>query len=140
MKYEGIFVDTNFLVYAHDPREKRKHQLAKEQIEKWWLSSTVPILSIQVLQEFYVTLTRLGLAKKTAKELTEVYSSWRVIDNDKNILYDALEISERSKVSFWDSLILAAAIKAGAEELWTEDLSHGQKFGPVKVRNPFKGQ
>lgn len=138
MRYEQIFVDTNFLIYAHDPRDKPKHIIAKEKLEQWWAENAIPSLSVQVLQEFYVTLVRYGIKSKDAMRLTDLYSTWRVIDNDKQVLRDGLNIVERNKVSLWDALILSAAIKSGAKELWTEDLTHGQRFGPLKVVNPFK--
>lgn len=137
MKYELIFIDTNFLIYAHDPRDQKKYSFAKDKLAQWWREDTVPIISIQVLQEFYVTLVRLGIKVKEASKLTELYSNWRVIDNDKTVLKNALQIVERYKISFWDALILSAAIKAGAHEVWTEDLNHAQKFGPLKIVNPF---
>ena len=138
MKYEQIFVDTNFLVYAHDQRDVKKYKIANSTLYKWWDTNIVPSISAQVLHEFYVSLVRIGASTGEAVKLVELYSCWRVIANDTAVLKDAMQIIVRYKLSLWDSLIVAAAIRAGAEELWTEDLQHGQKFGRLQVINPFR--
>ena len=133
-----VFVDTNILVYAHDRAAGRKHEIARNKIISLWEEPMPPVVSGQVLQELYVTLIRKHLAAKDVREFVTDYMQWRVIANDASLIREGISITERWKVSFWDGLILAAALRANVAEVWTEDLNEGQDYGGVRVVNPFR--
>jgi predicted nucleic acid-binding protein len=96
-------------------------------------------VSIQVLQELHVNLIReAGLSPEHAAQRVGHYLAWRVIDNDRALLASAFDVQVRWQLSYWDSLIVAAAHRSGAPTLWSEDLSDGQRYGEVVVRNPLR--
>jgi predicted nucleic acid-binding protein len=133
------FVDTNILVYAYDRSAGEKHDLAKRLIETLWNDNT-GIISTQVLQEFYVNVRRKvqsPLSATEARKLIEDYLSWKVVVNDGAALLEAIEIEQRYQLSFWDALIVQAANTGSAEVLYSEDLNAGQRYGEVRVENPF---
>jgi len=138
MSDDQVFVDTNILVYAHDRDAGEKHRIAMEKVGALWHRALLPSTSVQVLQEFYVTLTRKKVRAPDAREVVTNYLEWDVIDNDRALLLEGMRIKERWLVSFWDALVLAAAKKAKARELWSEDLSAGQVYEGVVVVNPLK--
>jgi predicted nucleic acid-binding protein len=134
------FVDTNILVYAEDRTVKIKHELARDLVLELWEERT-GVLSIQVLQEFYVTATRKlkkPLSPAKAQEIVHEYLTWTVIENTGRLLTAALELHKNAQLSFWDAMVVQAAIEAGCDKLYSEDLNSGQRFGPVLVVNPFK--
>ena len=112
MTGKNIFVDTNILVYAHDLDSGTKHETACELIKELWLSEHPPSISIQVLQELYVNLTRKNINDKEANETVKDYMQWNVIDNNSKILMNGIKEKKRWKISFWDGLIIAAAKQA----------------------------
>jgi len=133
------FVDTNVLVYAEDRDGGRKHEVARDLIVDLW-NRRDGVLSVQVLQELYVTLTRKvrrPLPPARAAELVREYLVWRVVDNDGDLLIAAMALQQKGSISFWDALIVEAASAAGCDRLYSEDLNSGQHFGPVKIVNPF---
>lgn len=134
------FIDTNVLLYAVgnavEERDKRRQAMAV-------LERSDCVLSVQVLQEFYVQATnpRRGL-KLNHDEAVEAIQSWlhfRVQPMSLAVLERALWIKQRYQVAYWDAAILAAASAAGCREVWSEDLSDGQDYDGVRVNNPFKG-
>lgn len=134
------FVDTNILVYAEDRNTKTKHEAARDLIIELW-EDREGVLSIQVLQEFYVTVTRklkkpLSVAK--AHEIVREYLTWTVIENTGRLLSAALDLHQSAQLSFWDAMVVQAAIEAGCDKLYSEDLNAGQRFGSMIVVNPFK--
>ena len=136
-----VFVDTNILVYAYDRGAGTRHAKAFRLIEQLWQHGN-GILSTQVLQEFYVNVRRKAQRPVTAEQaraLISDYMAWNPIVNDGAAMLDAIDLEKRFQLSFWDSLILAAAQKGGASIIYSEDFNHGQKFGSVEVRNPFLG-
>jgi predicted nucleic acid-binding protein len=131
------FLDTNVLVYAAAGRgaEEAKRKRALELIDSEDFG-----LSAQVLQEFYVTVTRKierGLSAKRALEWMEQLEAFPCLAIDSSLVTIAVEISERYQISYWDGAIIAAAEALGAETLYSEDLNHGQQYGSVQARNPF---
>ena len=139
MNADKSFVDTNVLVYAHDRGAGRKHEIAKALVENLWRQRK-GVISIQVLQEFYVNVRRKALnpvRPKEAKQLLADYMSWEVVINDGESLLQAVETETHYKISFWDALIVQAANAAGATVLYSEDLSHDQRYGATRVHNPF---
>lgn len=141
MKGVRTFLDTNILIYAYDTSAGDKHQKARDLLTGLW-ESGLGMVSTQVLQEFHVTVTRkipkpLNLA--TAREIIADFLTWDVVVNDGESILKAIDVQEKHGFSFWDSMVIAAAIAGGAEVLLTEDLSDGQKIGGVEIRNPFAG-
>lgn len=133
------FVDTNVLVYAHDTSAGGKHARAKALVADLWQSGN-GCLSVQVLQEFYVTVTqkvRKLLASDTASRIIEYLSNWRVHTPGADDVLEAIRIHQRYAISFWDAMIIRSAEALGCKVLWSEDLNPGQYYGEVKVVNPF---
>jgi len=134
-----IFVDTNILIYAHNLDAGPKHDTAVTFMEELWEKET-GVLSTQVLQEFYVNVTRkipTPLSPAKARGVIENYLAWQVELNDPQTILLASEIEERYLLSFWDSLIIAAARHGGAIKILTEDLKHGQRIEGIYIENPF---
>jgi predicted nucleic acid-binding protein len=117
--------------------------LNREKVQKILLDlwdSGQGLLSIQVLQEFFVSATRKipqPLALKEAQHIVNDLLTWEVVVNDGDSILEAIELHSSHKYSFWDSLIIQAAIKGGASLLLSEDLSGGQTIRGVTIKNPF---
>jgi predicted nucleic acid-binding protein len=135
-----VFVDTNAMVYARDPAERRKQQLAAHWIDELWAAGCGR-LSAQVLSEYYNTVTRKlspGLSAAEAAEDIEALFAWDPVPVDVGILTAAFAIEDRYQLSWWDSLIVAAAQRAGCRYLLSEDFQAEQDFGGLTVVNPFE--
>ena len=136
---DRIFLDTNIIVYAHDRSSGDKHAVAREIMDYLW-ESRRGVISVQVLQEFYVCITNKilkPLSLKNAKLILEYLSTWDVVANDKYLTLKAIDIQERYRFSFWDSLIIQAAIQGQTRILFSEDLPDGQAVMDMKILNPF---
>jgi len=136
---DKYFVDTNILVYAHDRSAGAKHDRARTLIEQLWQSGN-GVLSTLVLQELCLNLRRKSnppLQIEETRRLLQDYLSWEIVVNSPESVLQALEIEDRYKTSFWDALILHAAEISGAAVLYSEDFSANQKYGSVRVVNPF---
>jgi len=134
------FVDTNILVYAHDVDQAEKHLIARRILIEL-MSNRSGALSPQVLQEFYVTVTRKiakPLSKRAARDIVEDYSVWCIATTAVEVA-TAFRIEDEARISFWDALICASALKAGATVLLSEDMNSGQKIAGVRIENPFAG-
>jgi predicted nucleic acid-binding protein len=134
-----VFVDSNILVYAHDADAGPKQKIAAAQLKALW-QDQLGRISIQVLQEFYVTVTqKLGkpLAKSKAREIVRDYAQWVAIPTTPQTVIRGSEISEGWRLSFWDSLILAAAEEQDCSTVLTEDLNAGQTVAGIRIINPF---
>lgn len=137
---DKTFVDTNILVYAHDLDAGKKHEAARDLVKSLWESRN-GVISTQVLQELYVTLTRkipAPLENPLARRIVSNYLTWEVAVNDGAVVLQASEIEERNNLSFWDAMIVAAAYNLNAAVLLTEDLSDGQQIEGITIRNPLK--
>jgi predicted nucleic acid-binding protein len=135
-----VFVDTNVLLYAYDSDESVKHNRAKHRLRELWDSNS-GTLSMQVLQEFYVNVTRKitrPLARSEARKAVEDYSLWCVETSSQEIR-TAFRIEDEARIGFWDALIVAAALRAGATRILSEDLSAGQRIAGIVIENPFSG-
>jgi predicted nucleic acid-binding protein len=135
----SVFVDTNILIYAHDLDAGSKHAVAASLITELWESRS-GVLSTQVLQEFYVNITRKitkPLSAAQARGVIGNYLAWHVEHNDPETIMLASAIEERYLLSFWDSLIVAAASSARVEKILTEDLQNGQIIEGILIENPF---
>lgn len=136
---DRVFVDTNILVYAHDLSAGDRHDRASAIIESLWESET-GVISTQVLQELYVTITRKiknPVKLPIAREIIRNYLAWPVQINDPETTILASELEEKHRLSFWDAMIVAAALRLQAKKIITEDLQHGQTIESVLVENPF---
>ena len=139
MMADRFFVDTNVLVYAHDAGSGPKHDSARSLLKRLWEERS-GILSTQVLQEFYANVRRKAKNPMPAAEVRQTiedYLCWTVVVNDGGAILRAVDLAEKHGISFWDALIVDAANQAGAATLYSEDLSHGQIYGSVRVLNPF---
>ena len=131
------FLDTNILVYAAagGEGEEIKRRQALRLIADYNFG-----LSAQVLQEFYVTVVRKidkPLRPADALEWIEQLEAFPCQPIEPSLIKIGVEISQRYQISYWDGAVIAAAEALGAETLFTEDLSHDQKYGSVRVVNPF---
>lgn len=137
---DRFFVDTNILLYAHDRSAGIKHERARAVLEDLWATRS-GVVSTQVLQEFCVNARRKAAKPLTLAETRDAvtdYLAWQVVVNTSASVLEALELEERYKLTFWDALIVQAAQASGAAVLYSEDLSDGQRYGAVRVVNPFR--
>ena len=137
---ERIFVDTNVLVYMRDSSEKLKQRRASEWIEQLWATQSGR-LSVQVLQEFYVTVTQKlkpGMTRAAAREDVRNLSKWRAVGSSPELLEVAWRVQDDFRVSWWDSLIVAAALRTDCRYVLTEDLDDGTELDGVRIIDPFR--
>lgn len=135
---DKTFVDTNVLLYAHDADAGKKHHVAKNVLAHLWESRT-GVLSLQVLQEFYVNVTRkipVPLPREIARDVVRSYSLWCTETTPAEISA-AFRIEDDSRIGFWDALIISCAAKSGASRILSEDLNAGQRISGILVENPF---
>ena len=135
---DKTFIDTNVLIYAHDVDAGAKHETAKAVIDELWNERT-GILSVQVLQEFYVNVTRkipTPLSKESARLVVSSYSVW-CTETSATEISMAFRIEDESRIGFWDALIVSSAVKSGAGRILSEDLNSGQQIAGVLIENPF---
>ena len=133
------FVDTNILVYARDKSHTGKQVRAAEILGVLWRSRTGR-LSAQVLQEYYVTVTRKlkpGLSRTEARQDVRDLMEWKPRPVSAGVLESAWEIEDRWKLSWWDSLIAASALDCGATTLLTEDMQDGLVIHSLQILDPF---
>jgi predicted nucleic acid-binding protein len=136
---DKVFVDTNILIYAHDFDAGVRQQRAADCLRELW-DTQAGRLSTQVLQEFYVNVTQKikhPLSKSSAREVIRNYTPWVQSLITPGTVVRASEISEVWRLSFWDSMILAAAEQNQATRLFSEDLSNGEVIAGVKIVNPL---
>jgi|SRR6185437_13778648 len=132
------FFDTNVLLYMYGGPNAARQTRAKELFRQYAYSNCL-LLSTQVVQEFYAAGSRkLGMPRRKLREAVAALLDIRPIVVGPAHITSAIDTEERYRISFWDALILAAAESGGAELLYTEDLSDGQQYGTVMVRNPFR--
>lgn len=134
-----VFLDTNIIIYAYDVSAGKKHDRSKKILMDLW-DSGLGVLSTQVIQEFFVSITRKisrPLQVTLAKEIVKDLLKWEVVVNDGESVLEAIEIGSRHNYSFWDSLIIQAAAASDATLLLSEDLAHDQTVRGVRIRNPF---
>lgn len=135
-----VFFDTNILVYLFDADAADKQTQARDRFQAE-ASAGRTLLSTQVLQEFYVAVTRklaVPLEPEAAEEVVRNLAVLPVVRIDPERILAAIVKSRRLQLSFWDALIVEAALAGGAECLLTEDLQHGQTIETLRIENPFK--
>ena len=133
------FFDTNILIYLFDEDAPEKKNLAQELFERETDAGRA-VLSTQVLQEFYVAVTRKladPLSPEIAENVVRNFAELPLIQIDSTLIFTAIGKSRSLGFSFWDALIIAAALSGGAECLFTEDPQHGQSIDGMRIENPF---
>lgn len=136
---DKIFVDTNILLYARDTSEPEKQTVAARRLDELWEKKS-GCLSVQVLNEYYVNVTRKldpGLTPDEAWDDIEALSVWSPLPMDMALLQRGYAVQRRYGLSWWDSLIVAAAEAAGCTKILSEDLAHGTDYFGITVENPF---
>lgn len=137
MKY---FFDTNVLVYLFDGDAPAKRNRARAVFQAHAGAGDI-LLSTQVLQEFYVAVTRKlarPLDAAEAAEATANLAELPMVNIDSKLVLTAIHRSRGSRLSFWDALVVQAALEGHASTLYSEDMQHEQTFDGLKVVNPFK--
>jgi predicted nucleic acid-binding protein len=132
------FIDTNVLVYAFDASEGLKRERALVLLDD---PSLHAVISAQVLSEFYWIVTRKltpPLEEGVAHDVVRALSEGVVVPTDATLVDAAIDLARRHRLALWDAAIVAAAKRAGCDELLTEDLSDGATIDGVRIRNPFR--
>ena len=135
---DRTFVDTNVLIYAHDVDAGSKHEAARNVLRELW-GERSGALSTQVLQEFYVNVTRKlshPISKRAARLVARSYFIW-CVDTTHTEISAAFRIEDEYRIGFWDALIVAAALKSGARRILSEDLNAALTIAGIRIENPF---
>lgn len=133
-----IFIDTNLIVYTLDKSNVYKQERARNIIRKI-VDVHQPVISTQVIKEFYiVAINKMKADPIIVKNILHNFRNMEIVTNDLELIEQAIDISVISQISFWDSLIIAAAEKANCEYIFSEDLNPGQTYRGVLVVNPFE--
>ncbi len=131
------FIDSNVLVYGQDTRDTAKQRRAQE-LAAHLVESGLGVISTQVLQEYYVTVTgKLKTAPLQAKAVLKTFSAFEIVQVTPELVEEAVDCSVLHQLSFWDALIVVAADAAGCTTLYSEDFSPGQHLLGMQVVNPF---
>ena len=133
-----VVLDTNVLVYAVS---RAADDSAKSRIALQLIDSENIGLSGQILQEFFVTVTKKNrrvLSADDALDWIETFEDFPIVPIDASLVRRGAELSARYQISYWDGAVLAAAQALQAATLYTEDLNHDQLYGDVRVVNPFR--
>lgn len=133
-----IFIDTNILVYSLDSRDSKKHTRAREVLQRI-IEKHHAVISTQVINEFYVVATKkLHADQIIVKNIIHNFRNMEIVHTDLQLIEEAIDISVISQLSYWDSLIIAAAEKANCEFVFSEDLNSGQNYRGVLLLNPLE--
>lgn len=136
---DNIFVDTNVLLYACDASEPAKQFVAAQRLDQLWDGQNGR-LSVQVLNEYFVNVTRKlepGLTLDEAWDDVEALSVWDPVAIDMPLLQRGYAVQRRYHLTWWDSLIVAAAEAASCTTILSEDLANGAQYFGIMVENPF---
>ena len=134
---EVFFVDTNVLLYAVDPVDDGKRQLAMDWLDDLWMRGAGR-LSWQVLHEYYWNaLKKMQLHPAIAQETVAALAHWRPVDTSLGLIERAWQLIDAALLSYWDALIVAAAERSGARYVLSEDFQDGREYGGLRVVNPF---
>ncbi|HYK16605.1 MAG TPA: PIN domain-containing protein [Bryobacteraceae bacterium] len=135
---DRYFVDSDVLLYAHDTRNEQKQRHAEAWLD-WLWQSAVPHVSWQVLEEFYSNaILKMRVPPYYVRLAVVAWSEWHPPDVTLGLLERAWFWSDQAKISFWDSMIVAAAERARCRWLLSEDFQSGREFGDLTVVNPFE--
>lgn len=134
---DRFFVDTNVLLYSVDAAQAQRYDRARAWLAALWETGKGR-LSWQVLHEFYVNAERkAGMARKPARDQVEAFAQWRPVEMSLGLIRRGWQWMDRAQLSYWDSLIVAAAERAGCAWLLSEDFQAGRRFASVTIVNPF---
>ncbi len=134
-----VFVDTNLWAYRLDRREPEKSTFVRDWLRELAREHEI-VISTQVLIELRSVLTRKlkpSLSWHETCAALEALAEFEVVPANASLVLDAHELARIRKLSWFDALIVEAAIRSGCERLYTDDLDHGQVFEQLKVNNPF---
>lgn len=134
-----VFVDSNILIHAHDADAAAKRIRAAGKLRDLWESGGGR-LSVQVLQEFFVNVTKklsTPVGRSTAREVVSSYGAWIHEPTTAETVTRAVDIAEMAQIQFWDALIVAAAEQADATRIYSEDLNAGQRIAGIEIVNPL---
>ncbi len=133
---KSVFLDTNIILYMIDRRDQAKTAAVFDLVHRLHRQASI---SVQVLQETYWAATRkLGVPPNEARELVESWSKRRVFQPGPDDVINAIDTSERYRISFWDAMIVEAAAALGCDVIYSEDLSHNQVMRGVRIQSPFQ--
>ena len=135
---ESSFLDTNVVVYAFDDRDKRKQEISLALLDS--APSSRLVLSAQVLSEFYVTVTRKlarPLPSRAAAQTVGDLANLRIVPIDSALVRTAIDTAAAHQLSYWDALIIEAAVADGCRRVLTEDMSDGAVIRGVEIVDPF---
>lgn len=128
------FLDTNVIGYAYDPHQGRKHARALDILD----SIGSAVISTQVVLELYSVLTqKMRLEPEAAERAVEHVLGLQVVPTDAPLVRHGIALGIAHGISHWDAMIVAAAQRAGCDEIMTEDLNHGQSIDGLRIVNPF---
>lgn len=133
---ERSFFDTNVLVYAQAADDPRKRKIARKLLSTH-LKDQTAVISTQVLQEYFVATTRIGLPAEIAQQHVATYAHANVVQVTTDLILAAIDLHRLQKLSFWDALIVRSARAAGCSVLFSEDMTHGKNYEGVLIENPF---
>ena len=139
VKNQKQFVDTNIFLYAYDTAAPEKGSKARQLISALW-NSRQGVVSMQVLQELYVNMTRKLLrpvSPELAAQIISDLGQWHLHRPSLKDLQSAIELEDSNRISFWDAMVVNSARQMGCDVLWSEDLNSGQDIGDLIIRNPF---
>lgn len=139
---DRVFFDTNVFVYLFDKDSPSKQARAGDLLAEHAQTGRI-VLSSQVLQEFYVTVTRKLARPLSGEEALAALvhlSSFPLITSDSALILRAVHLHQKASLSFWDALIVQAALESNCRKLLSEDMQHGRRFGDLKIENPFLGR
>ena len=131
------FFDTNVLIYTDDLSNFLKQKRALEVLNQHKLAKT-GVLSLQVLQEYFVTVTRkYGVDPGVARRKIELFATFDVVEPALSDVLAAVDLHRLRHLSYWDALIVHTAKQAGCLVVLSEDMQHGQVIDGVRIVNPF---
>lgn len=133
------FIDSNIFLYLIDPEMTKKRPVAAELMRGLYAAGKA-VISTQVLQEFFNVATRkFGLPRAEVADAAQLYGQTRVVQMTSGIVFAAMQRHAASQFSFWDALIVEAALSAGCNTLYSEDMQHGLVLDGMTIENPFQG-
>jgi predicted nucleic acid-binding protein len=133
---ERFFFDTNVLVYAQVADDPRKRKVARKLLSAH-LEDQTAVFSTQVLQEYFVAATRIGLPAGIAQQHVATYAQANVVQVTIELILAAIELHRLHRLSFWDALIVRSGRAGGCSVIFSEDINHGQGYDGVLIENPF---
>jgi len=135
---DKIFTDTNFIIYLFSTSEPGK-RIRCRKLYDLFNTREILVWSTQVIQEFTnVQINKYKIDPRTIKEFIDYFGTFELVTNTKEIILHAIDIQMINQLSFWDSLIVAAAKSANCNIILSEDMNHGQKIEGILIQSPFK--